>query len=65
MTTVEIPAADSVAERYGRRHRRVEDHQPTTVDEALEAAGVIADSELEGAVVMLLRVNGVLMLVAG
>jgi len=35
------------------------------MDEALEAAEVIADSELEGAVVMVLRVVGIIMLLAG
>lgn len=35
------------------------------MDEALDAAEAIADSELEGAVVMLLRVVGALMLLAG
>lgn len=35
------------------------------MDEALDAAEIIADSELEGAVVMLLRVVGALMLLSG
>lgn len=35
------------------------------MDEALEAAEVVADSELEGAVVWLLRVVGILVLLAG
>lgn len=35
------------------------------MDEALEAAEVVADSELEGAVVWLLRVVGILLILAG
>jgi hypothetical protein len=35
------------------------------MDEALEAAEVVADSELEGAVVWLLRIVGVVLVLAG
>ncbi|WP_277552634.1 hypothetical protein [Halobaculum limi] len=35
------------------------------MDEVLEAAEVVADSELEGAVIWLLRVIGILVLLAG
>lgn len=35
------------------------------MDEALEAAEVVADSELEGAVVWLFRILGALMILAG
>lgn len=35
------------------------------MDEALEAAEVVADSELEGVIVWLLRIIGVLMILAG
>ena len=35
------------------------------MDEALEAAEVVADSELEGAVVWLLRILGVLLILGG
>lgn len=35
------------------------------MDEALEAAEVVADSELEGAVVWLFRIIGALMILAG
>jgi hypothetical protein len=35
------------------------------MDEALEAAEVVADSELEGAVVWLLRILGILLILGG
>lgn len=35
------------------------------MDEALEAAEVVADSELEGVIVWLLRIVGALMILAG